>query len=98
MHWGCRLITHCFLTDDMIDRMSNADGAAFNSKLADCAQGTVLPDRGIPAQWIMYDLLQALRTVDKTLADELMVFLIEFLLAQVDRSRKEAMTLAAYFV
>ena len=98
MHWGCRLLTVGFLIDDLLDYMSVAEGVEFNAKVIECARGAVLPDRRVPAQFIMYDLFEAMRAVDKPLADELLLPTIEFLLAQVDGNRLKPMTLEEYFL
>jgi aristolochene synthase len=97
MHWGCRLLTIGFLIDDVLDSMSVEDGVAYNSKVIECARGNLLPDRNVPGQWIMYDLFEGMRAVDKQLADELLEPTIDFLLAQVDGNRIKPMTLNEYF-
>lgn len=97
MHWGCRLLTLGFLIDDALDRMSVAQGVEYNAKVIECARGTLLPDRTMPAQWMMYDLFECMRAVDKPLADELLIPTIDFLLAQVDESRTKPMALQEYF-
>ena len=98
MHWGCRLLTVGFLIDDLLDSMSVEEGVAYNSKVIECARGNMLPDRSVPGQWIMYDLFEDMRAVDKPLADELLVHTIDFLLAQVDGSRMKPMDLKEYFL
>lgn len=65
MHWGCRLLTTGFLIDDLLDRMSIENGVAHNIKVIECACGNLLPDRNIPAQFIMFDLFESMRKVDK---------------------------------
>ncbi|RYP08311.1 hypothetical protein DL764_001980 [Monosporascus ibericus] len=96
MHWGCRLLTIGFLIDDLLDSMSVKEGVAYNSNVIECARGN-LPDRNVPGQWIMYDLFEGMRAVDKKLADELLGPTIDFLLAQVDGNRIKPMTLNEYF-
>lgn len=97
MHWGCRLLTTGFLIDDVLDRMSVEEGVEHNTKVIECARGTLLPDRSSPAQWIMYDLFEDMRAVDKQLADELLQPTIDFLVAQADGNRMKPMTLKEYF-
>ncbi|KAI1843483.1 hypothetical protein JX266_010309 [Neoarthrinium moseri] len=97
MHWGCRLLTIGFLIDDLLDSMSVQEGVAYNSKVIECARGSILPDRDVPGQWIMYDLFEGMRAVDKQLADELLAPTIDFLWAQVDGNRIKPMTLNEYF-
>jgi aristolochene synthase len=97
MHWGCRLLTTGFLIDDLLDRMSVEEGVAHNLKVIECARGNLLPDRNVPAQWIMYDLFEDMRAVDKQLADELLEPTIDFLVAQADGNRMKPMTLKEYF-
>jgi aristolochene synthase len=97
MHWGCRLLTTGFLIDDLLDRMSVEEGVAHQVKVVGCARGNLLPDRNIPAQWIMYDLFEEMRAVDKQLADELLEPTIDFLVAQADGDRMKPMNLKEYF-
>jgi aristolochene synthase len=97
MHWGCRLLTTGFLIDDLLDRMSVEDGVAHNMKVIECARGNLLPDRNIPAQFIMFDLFKNMREVDKQLADELLKPTIDFLVAQADGNRMKPMNLKEYF-
>ena len=98
LHWGCRLLTTGFLIDDLLDRMSVEEGVAHNARVVECARGVVLPDKNNPAQWIMYDLFEDMRTVDRRLADELLTPTIDFLEAQADGGRLKPMTLQEYFV
>ncbi|KAF2020313.1 terpenoid synthase [Aaosphaeria arxii CBS 175.79] len=98
IHWGCRLLTTGFLIDDLLDRMSQQDGTIFNDKVIDCCRGNTLPDRSVPAQWIMYDLFEEMRAVDKPLADALLQPTIDFLKGQVDAERSKPMGLSEYFV
>jgi aristolochene synthase len=97
MHWGCRLLTTGFLIDDLLDRMSVEDGVAHNMKVIECARGNLLPDRNMPAQFIMFDLFESMREVDKQLADELLEPTIDFLVAQADGNRMKPMNLKEYF-
>lgn len=97
IHWGCRLLTLGFLIDDLLDRMSVEEGVTHNSKVIECARGHTVPDPAVPAQWIMYDLFEGMRTIDKHLADELLELTIEFLVAQADGNRMKPMTLQEYF-
>lgn len=97
MTWGCRLLTAGFLIDDLIDRMSVDEGTKQNNLVIECCRGTQLPDRNQPAQWIMYDLFESMRAIDKVLADDLLQHMIEFLVAQADGTRSKPMTLEAYF-
>lgn len=98
LHWGCRLLTTGFLIDDLLDRMSVDKGVEHNARVVECARGTVLPDRSNPAQWIMYDLFEDMRAVDRQLADELLIPTIDFLEAQADGGRMKPMNLQEYFV
>lgn len=97
MHWGCRLLTVGFLIDDLLDRMSVADGKAHQDRIVECCRGSVTPDRSKPAEWIIYDLFEAMRAIDKVLADDLLRHTIDFLLAQADGERMKAMDLSTYF-
>ncbi|KAF2003110.1 terpenoid synthase [Amniculicola lignicola CBS 123094] len=96
LHWGCRLLTLGFLIDDLLDRMNLSEGVAYNTKVIECGRGTA-PDRNVPAQWIMYDLFDEMRKVDRILADQLLEQTIDFLKAQVDKDRHLHMELNEYF-
>jgi aristolochene synthase len=98
MHWGCRLLTIGFLIDDLLDRMSLEDGLAHNTKVIKCARGTLLLDRNVPAQFIMFDIFEGMRKVDIQLVDAVLQPTIDLLLAQVDTTRMRPMNLKEYFV
>lgn len=97
LHWGCRLLILGFLIDDILDYMSVEEGVAHNSKVIECARGNLIPDRNVPAQYIMYDLFESMREVDLQLANELLESTIKFLVAQADGSRMKPMTLDEYW-
>lgn len=97
MHWGCQLLATGFLIDDLLDRMSIEEGKEHQENVIKCASGTILPDREIPAQWIMFDLFEEMRATDRPLADELLKPTIDFLRAQVDGNRMKRMNLDEYF-
>lgn len=87
-----------FLIDDLLDRMSMEEGVAFNETIIQCCKSEVLPDRSVPAQWIMYDLFNEMRALDKPLADALLEHTIDFLRGQVNKDRSKPMDLQEYFV
>jgi aristolochene synthase len=97
IHWGCRLLTTGFLIDDLLDRMSVEDRVVHNMKVIEYARSNLLPDRNIPAQFIMFDLFESMREVDKQLADKLLEPTIDFLVAQADGNRMKPMNLKEYF-
>ncbi|KAM7203153.1 Aristolochene synthase [Naviculisporaceae sp. PSN 640] len=87
IHFGCRLLTVLFLIDDVLEDMSFADGEALNNRLIELSKGHVLPDRSIPAEYIIYDLWESMRAHDKELADEILEPTFTFMRAQTDRAR-----------
>ncbi|KAI0572701.1 Aristolochene synthase [Pyrenophora tritici-repentis] len=97
MHWGCQLLATGFLIDDLLDRMSIEEGKEHQENVIKCASGIILPDRKIPAQWIMFDLFEEMRATDRPLADELLKPTVDFLRAQVDGNRMKRMNLDEYF-
>jgi aristolochene synthase len=82
LQWDCRLLTLGFLIDDLLDGMSLEEGKAFNSKIVKCARGMTHPDRVVPAQWIRYDTFNEMRALDKPLADDVLQYVVGWLLAQ----------------
>ncbi|KAJ4295130.1 hypothetical protein N0V90_007140 [Kalmusia sp. IMI 367209] len=93
----CKFLTTGFLIDDMLDRMSIEEGKAHNTVVIACCRGERLPDREKPAQWIMYDLFQEFRAIDKELADLLLGYTIDFFEAQTDADRSKPKSLLDYF-
>jgi len=93
----CKFLTTGFLIDDMLDRMSVEEGKTHNSRVIECCRGTVQPDRSKPAQWIMYDLFQEFREIDRALADLLLRYTIDFFEAQTDADRSKPKSLKDYF-
>lgn len=103
IHFACRLLTLLFLIDgglynqflykdisdpaDLLEDMSFAEGSAYNEKLMPIARGEVLPDRGVPVEWIMYDLWESMRAHDRVLADGILEPTFTFMRAQTDKSR-----------
>lgn len=77
--------------------MSFAEGAAYNENLMPLARGTKSPDRSIPAEYIMYDLWQAMRQVDESMANAILEPTFDFMRAQTDKTRSTAMGLGDYF-
>jgi aristolochene synthase len=59
-------------------------------------QGTKLPDREIPAEYISYDLWEAMRLCDKKLADEMLEPVFIFMRSQTDPQRKGDFSLGKY--
>lgn len=66
---------------------TNKGGSAYNEKLIPVARGYVLPDRRVPAGWILYDLWESLRARDRVLADGILEPTFAFMRAQTDKSR-----------
>lgn len=93
----CKFLTTGFLIDDMLDRMSVEEGKAHNTVVIACCRGERLPDREKPAQWIMYDLFEEFRKIDKELADMLLGYTIDFFVAQTDADRSKPKSLKDYF-
>ncbi|KAL4987409.1 Aristolochene synthase in complex with 12,13 Difluorofarnesyl diphosphate [Aspergillus falconensis] len=87
IQFACKLLTLLFLIDDLLEDMSFKDGSAYNEKLIPIARGDVLPDRKVPAEWIMYDLWEDMRAHDQVLADEILEPTFTFMRAQTDKSR-----------
>jgi aristolochene synthase len=93
----CKFLTTGFLIDDMLDRMSVEEGKAHNAVVIACCRGEQLPDREKPAEWIMYDLFQEFRQIDKPLSDMLLKYTIDFFEAQTNADRSNLMNLEEYF-
>ncbi|KAI0187177.1 isoprenoid synthase domain-containing protein [Xylaria flabelliformis] len=93
---ACKIITHLFLIDDILETMSLKDGQAFNNKLIALARGEVQPDRSSPLEWIMYDVWEGMRKCDKGLADATLQPCFDFMNAQIDPRRLTKMNLEQY--
>ena len=83
---------------DVLEHMSFAEGSAYNEKLIPICRGDILPDRSIPAEYILYDLWESMRKHDKEMADEILDPVFEFMRAQTDKVRAKPMGLGEYFV
>lgn len=77
--------------------MSFDEGSAYNEKLILISQGDALPDRSIPAEYILHDLWESMRNHDKELADEIVEPVCVFMRAQTDKARAHPMGLGEYF-
>ncbi|KAK6072773.1 aristolochene synthase [Seiridium cupressi] len=94
---ACRLLTLLFLIDDVLEDMSFEDGAAYNARLMPLARGTTTPDRSCPVEYIMFDLWESMRQLDRTMANEILEPTFEFMRAQTDKVRGRKMGLGEYF-
>ena len=94
---GLVLIIMVLTYADILDEMSYEDGEAYNNRLMPIMQGTVLPDRSIPVQAMMYELWENMRSHDKEMANEVLEPTFVFMRAQTDRNRAEHMSLGQYF-
>lgn len=57
-----------------------------------------MPDRSIPAQWIMFDIWEMMRSHDKHLADAVLEPTFTFMRAQTDRARLTIKEMGPYLV
>ncbi|KAI4858599.1 Aristolochene synthase in complex with 12,13-Difluorofarnesyl diphosphate [Hypoxylon rubiginosum] len=96
IHYACRLLTLLFLVDDILEHMSLEDGRAYNKKLMPLFQGSILPDRSVPVEWIGYDLWESMRAQDRGMADEIIEPVFTFMRAQTDPARLTEMGLGQY--
>ncbi|KAI1289088.1 Aristolochene synthase in complex with 12,13 Difluorofarnesyl diphosphate [Xylaria venustula] len=92
----CEIVTHLFLVDDLLEEMSLKDGNDFNERLIGLARGEVQPDRSSSPEWIMYDVWEGMRRLDKDLADGMMKPCFDFMYAQTDPRRLTKMNLEQY--
>lgn len=76
--------------------MSLEDGRAYNKKLMPLFQGSILPDRSVPVEWIGYDLWESMRAQDRGMADEIIEPVFTFMRAQTDPARLTEMGLGQY--
>jgi len=76
--------------------MSFEEGEAYNERLIPISRGHVLPNREDPAEYILYDLWEAMRAHDKELADEILEPTFTFMRAQTDKARATMKELGQY--
>jgi aristolochene synthase len=81
---------------DILEHMSLEDGRAYNDKLMPLFQGSILPDRRVPVEWIGYDLWESMRAHDRGMADEILEPVFTFMRAQTDPMRLSEMGLGQY--
>ena len=84
------------MTSDVLEDMSFTEGEAYNERLIPISRGHMLPDRSVPAEYIIYDLWESMRAHDKALADEVLEPTFTFMRAQTDRSRLTIGALGEY--
>ncbi|MCJ1461970.1 hypothetical protein MMC07_000570 [Pseudocyphellaria aurata] len=97
IHFACRFFALLFLIDDVLEEeMSLAEGKAYNEKLISILCGDVLPDRSVPAEYMLYDLWESMRAVDKPLADNMIEPTTVLMRFQTDQNRSEFTTLGPY--
>lgn len=83
---------------DILEDMSLEDGAAYNNHLMPIMRGDALPDRKIPVEWMMYDLWEHMRALDKELADDVLEPTFTFMRAQTDKDRLSIVGMGPYLV
>ncbi|KAK3946261.1 putative aristolochene synthase protein [Diplogelasinospora grovesii] len=98
IHFACRLLTVLFLIDDLLEDMSFTDGEALNNRLIELSKGHILPNRTIPAEYVIYDLWESMRAHDRALADEVLEPTFTFMRSQTDRARLTINELGRYLV
>lgn len=76
--------------------MSLDEGRAYNEKLMPICRGTIAPDRNVPAEYILYDLWEAMRAHDRPLTDAILEPCFDFMRAQTDPARLKSLDLGAY--
>ncbi|KAI0163976.1 Aristolochene synthase in complex with 12,13 Difluorofarnesyl diphosphate [Xylariaceae sp. FL1272] len=94
---ACMLLTILFLVDDMLEHMSLEEGAEYNRRLMDLAEGHEEPDRTVPAEYIFYDLWRDMRAIDHDMANDVLEPVFVFMRAQTDPARLRPMNLGEYF-
>ncbi|RYP13362.1 hypothetical protein DL765_006903 [Monosporascus sp. GIB2] len=80
----------------VLEDMSLEDGKAYNAKLMPISRGDVRPDRGVPVEYITWDLWESMRAYDRKMADDILEPTFEFMRAQTDPSRLKPMDLKEY--
>ncbi|KAI1818683.1 Aristolochene synthase [Poronia punctata] len=95
---ACKLLTILFLIDDLLEDMSFEDGEAYNNALMPIMRGEVLPNRAIPAEFIMWDLWESMRALDHDLANSILEPTFVFMRAQTDRERKKIKGFGSYLI
>lgn len=76
--------------------MSLEEGRTYNERLMPIFRGDVAPDRNVPAEYIVYDLWEAMRAHDRPLADGILEPCFSFMRAQTDAERLKDMDVRAY--
>lgn len=76
--------------------MSLDEGSVYNERLIVLSRGDVLPDRSIPAEYIIYDLWESMRAKDLVMANQTLEPVFVFMRAQTDRARLKPMDMGGY--
>lgn len=81
---------------DVLEHMSLEDGKAYNEKLMPISRGDVAPDRSVPVEYIIYDLWEAMRAHDRSMADDILEPVFTFMRAQTNDTRLKQMDIGGY--
>ncbi|KAJ4289873.1 hypothetical protein N0V90_011206 [Kalmusia sp. IMI 367209] len=84
---ACKLITILFLVDDQLEYLSLEEGKAYNNSLMPFCTGVLQPDRNNPVEWMMHDLWEEMRIIDRQLAEEVVEPVFVFMRAQTAKER-----------
>ncbi|PVI03625.1 Aristolochene synthase in complex with 12,13 Difluorofarnesyl diphosphate [Periconia macrospinosa] len=84
---ACKLLTILFLIDDQLEYMSLEEGKAYNESLMGFCTGESIPDRNVPVQWMMYDIWEEMRNIDRQLANEVLEPVFVFMRSQTAKER-----------
>ncbi|KAJ5546148.1 hypothetical protein N7494_003733, partial [Penicillium frequentans] len=67
----CKMHYLALLIDDQLDKMNAADMLSYRELIMQIARGKAEPDRSICVEWMLFDTLQSMRTIDEALASVL---------------------------
>ncbi|KAF2492611.1 Aristolochene synthase in complex with 12,13 Difluorofarnesyl diphosphate [Lophium mytilinum] len=94
---ACKLLTILFLVDDQLEYMSLQDGKDYNESLMPFCTGNVQPNQDDPVQWMMYEIWEEMRALDRQLAEDVVQPVFLFMRAQTSKERLSITRLHQYF-
>jgi aristolochene synthase len=81
---------------DQLEKMSFAQMLSYRHRIMQVVFGTVSPDMGTSHEWMLYDTLQTMRTIDKRLANDVARGFCQLLKAMTSQERGSISTLGSY--
>ncbi|KAJ5746215.1 hypothetical protein N7520_011397 [Penicillium odoratum] len=92
----CKMHYLALLIDDQLDKMNVADMLSYRERVIEIARGETVPDRSISVEWMLFDTIQLMHTIDHVLAVDLVEGFCLLLQTQTNPERASIKHLGPY--